>query len=144
MATIEQTELVLECLHEAYPHGFVKTLRDGNAGISAVLQLLHKASATVTAGTISEFMNVSTARVSVLLKKMEKKGIIKKEKDTHDARVTNVYLSDKGEEKVQQIQSKLYEQVGMVIDKVGMDRMVEFINISHEINKTMKSEDLEV
>lgn len=144
MAAIEQTELVLERLQEAFPQGFVKTLRDGNAGIGAVLQLLDKTSATVTAGEISEFMKISTARVSVLLKKMEKKGLIKKEKDTHDARVTNVYLSDKGEEKVQQMQSTLYEQVGIIIDKIGMDRMVEFIKISHEINETMNREDLEV
>lgn len=142
MATIEQTELVLELLREAFPQRFVKTLRDGNAGIGAVLQLLDKTSATVTARTISEFLNISTARVSILLKKMEKKGFIKKEKDAHDARVTNVYLSVKGEEKARQIKSKLYKQVGMVIDKIGMERMTEFITICQEINETMNSGNL--
>ncbi|MGM9607635.1 MAG: MarR family winged helix-turn-helix transcriptional regulator [Oscillospiraceae bacterium] len=139
MATKEQTEFVLDHLQAAHPADFFKIVSEGNAGIGAVLCFLAGSSGDATAGKISRYMRVSTARVAVLLKKMSAKGLIVKEADAHDARVTNIRLSADGESAVQKMRGEMYAQVGAVIDKVGMDRMMEFIAISDEIRSAISA-----
>lgn len=139
MATTEQVELVLEHLEEANPSKFFQRLSEGNAGAAAVLRFLHGSSDNVTAGDISEFMHVSTARVAVLMKKMSAQGLITKEGDARDARITIVRITPKGEEKVQQIHDAIYAQVNDIIDRVGMKKIMDFITISDEIKTVVSS-----
>ena len=107
------------------------------AGIGAVLRLLNDARETVTAGRISEILGVSTARVAVLLKKMEAKGLITKERDSADARITVVRLTELGGDKIAQMHSEMYRQIGHIIDVVGEARLIEFIEIAGEIQKAI-------
>ena len=132
MATQDEVELILENLQEVHPAEFFKTLNEENAGIGAVLRYLNEAEGDVTAGNISKYLHVSTARVAVLLKKMEAQGLTK-EDDAYDARITIVHISPKGEEKIRQIHDEIYAEVSKVIDKVGIERMMDFILISNEI-----------
>lgn len=133
MATQEEVEYVLEHLQEAHPDTFFKALNEGNVGIRAVLRILYEASDNITAGDISDYMHVSTARVAVLLKKMSEKGLIVKDADANDARITIVHLSQTGVQKVQQMKEEMYLQTGIIIDKLGMEKMMEFISILDEI-----------
>lgn len=93
-----------------------------------MLRFLHGSSDNVTAGDISEFMHVSTARVAVLMKKMSAQGLITKEGDARDARITIVRITPKGEEKVQQIHDAIYAQVNDIIDRVGMKKIMDAYN----------------
>ncbi len=144
MATTEQIETVLELLKDSHPANFFKRMDETSAGIGAVLRLLYEAGRTVTAGQISNFMNVSTARVAVLLKKMDAKGLITKETGSADARTTVVKLSDLGYETAEKMRADMYSQVGTVIDKLGMERVVEFAAISKEIRSILKGPDIEM
>lgn len=83
-------------------------------------------------------MNVSTARVAVLLKKMVAKDLIVKEVDANDARVTVVQLSEHGRITVETMRNEIHRQFGTVIDKIGMERMMEFVAISREIQNALK------
>lgn len=143
MAKQEQVELVMEHMRKIQPYKFYKALSEGNAGIGAVLRYLNEAHKDVTAGDISEFLHVSTARVAVILKKMVSQELITKETDKSDARITIVRLSQKGEEKVKQINDDIYSQIDIVIDKIGMDKMMKFIEISSEIRKVMTPPNIE-
>ena len=135
MAAEEEINLILSRMKETLPVRFFKRVDETSAGISAVLRYLYETGgSTVTAGNISEFMHVSTARVAVLLKKMAAKGLIEKTSDKKDARVTVVLLSDHGREVVKKMQEDMCAQVGAVIDKVGLERTLEFIEILSEIN----------
>lgn len=137
MATPEQIETVLHALEVSYPKILFRTMDEAQAGIGAVLRLLSGTNETVTAGKIADEMNVSTARVAVLLKKMAAKGLIVKESDAEDARVTVVRLSQKGRETAAFIRKNVRAHIGEVIDKVGMDRMLEYAEISRQIQDTM-------
>lgn len=138
MATAEQVELLLEQLEKSHPSKFFKRMNETQAGIGAVLRLLSESKNTVTAGDISNFLDVSTARVAVVLKKMVAKGLIIKESDPLDARITVVKLTAYGEENVQRMKEELYEQIATVIDKVGEERLYEFVAISNEIRDALK------
>ena len=106
-------------------------------GIGAVLRLLYDSDEAVTAGKISEELEVSTARVAVLIRKMVSKGLITKEQDTRDARVTIVRLTDFGRQAFEETRDDIYRKTGMVIDTVGEDRLIEFISVAEEIKDTI-------
>lgn len=137
MATSREIEFVLDHLQRSHPERFFKTISEGNAGVGAVLKYLHDSPDSVTAGSISEYMQVSTARVAVLLRKMNAQGLITKREDANDARVMIVSISPKGEEKAEEMKSHLYHEIDTVIDRVGMNRIMEFITISDEIKQVI-------
>ena len=62
MATKEQIDTLIEALKKVKPIHFVTKIDETSAGIGAVLRYLYESKETVTAGKISSFMNVSTAR----------------------------------------------------------------------------------
>lgn len=144
MATKEQIDTLIKELKKVKPTNFVTKIDETSAGIGAVLRYLYESKETVTAGKISSFMNVSTARVAVLLKKMEAKGLIVKETGVEDARTTVVKLSDSGRQTVEKMQADLCREIGNVIDQVGMERMLEFIAITKEIHEVVKGPSVKV
>ena len=85
MATPEQIASILSQLVALHPADCFKPIDAANAGLGAVLRLLYLADQPVTAGTISEKLHVSTARVAVLLKKLVAKGLVTKGRDPVDA-----------------------------------------------------------
>lgn len=143
MATQAEIELLLNQLKKAPPSGGFKNIDKSTAGIHAVLQYLYETQGVVTAGNISEKMGISTARVAVILKKMTAKGLIEKEKDVSDGRVVVVRISDAGREKAEQMKVNICTQIELMIDKIGMERMLEFAEISKEIHILMKETQIE-
>lgn len=137
MATPEQIEEISIALSSSHPKALFRAMDETQAGIGAVLRLLSESEGTVTAGKIADFMNVSTARVAVLLKKMAAKDLIIKESYADDARVTVVRLSPKGVQTAANIRNNMHTHIGAVIDKVGMERLLEFVDISRDIRTAM-------
>ena len=72
---------------------------------------------------------------------MSAKGLIIKDVDANDARITIVRLSPLGLEKVRQMKANLYKQVSAVIDKVGIEKMMDFISVSNEIKAMLPPPD---
>lgn len=138
MATEEQIEALLKQFKKAPPSECFHGFDISSAGVRAILKLLNETDSKVTAGKISECMNVSTARVAVLLKKMVAKGLIEKENDSTDGRVVVVKLSKHGKQVADDLKAELYGHISEMIDKVGMDKMLEFAAISNEIHSVMK------
>lgn len=133
MATQQEIEQIAEKLHKTRPAHFLKRADEYQAGIGAVMRFLHESEVTVTAGMIADFMNVSTARVAVLLKKMTAKGLIVRESNPEDARVAIVRLSEYGEWASRVMQEEMFQKIGEAIDRVGMKRMLEFLSVANEI-----------
>ncbi len=138
LATTEQIEVLMEQLKKAPPAECFQNFDMSTAGIRAILKILNEADGKVTAGDLSEYMNVSTARIAVLLKKMSTKGLIEKERDSADGRVVVVKLTDNGKEVAEKFKENLYIHIGEMIDNIGMDRMLEFAAVSNEIQSLMK------
>lgn len=133
MATDQQISNLLQQMTAAHAGEFYRHIDDTRVGIGAVLRLLYTADTSITAGMISDRLDISTARVAVLLKKMVAKGLITKEKDPLDARVTIVKLTEFGRETIERMWAEVKVQMGKVIDEIGEDRLLEYIEISKEI-----------
>ena len=142
MATREQVNMIFELIKDSHKDShsdnFFKRINETNRGIAALLGHLNDDDVPVTAGQISRFMNVSTARVAVLLKKMEARGFIVKETDENDARKTVVVLSELGKKKAEELHDDMCSQISEMIDRIGMERLVDFIAVSKEIRSIMK------
>lgn len=138
MATKEQIDFIISELPKAHPANFFKIFNDSNTGIGFAVKLLYSAEDNrLSAGAISEAMGVSTARVAVLLKKMESKGLITRESDRADARVTVVCLSEAGKTASRQMQENMLRHISYVIDRVGMEKLKQFIDLSVEVKAAM-------
>lgn len=144
MATKEQIKTLLEQLKKAPPSEHFQNIDRNVAGMRAILEYLSQTDEKVTAGKISEHMRVSTARVTVLLKKMVAKGLIEKENDPLDARVVVVKLSEQGKRAADKVREAILGQIGAMIDKVGIERMLEFAAISNEIHSVMKTTNIDI
>ena len=138
MATNEQIDYIISELPKAHPANLFKIFNDSNTGIGFAVKLLYSAEDNrLSAGAISEAMGVSTARVAVLLKKMESKGLITRESDRSDARVTIVCLSQEGKAVAKRMQDNMLQHISYVIDKVGMEKLKQFIELSVEVKVAM-------
>ncbi|MBQ7314940.1 MAG: MarR family transcriptional regulator [Clostridia bacterium] len=141
MATKEQIEYIAYELPKAHPANLLKIINDSNAGIGFVLKLLYAAEGNrLSAGAISEAMCVSTARVAVLLKKMEGKGLIVRASDKNDARVTIVRLSEQGKQAAKEMRDRMLDHISDVIDRIGMEKLEQFIALSVEVKAAMEED----
>lgn len=70
---------------------------------------------------ISEMMKTDNTLTSKILKKLESKKLVRKEKDSYDKREKNIYLSDKGEKLIPKL-LKVYEEIGSTaLNGIEMD-----------------------
>lgn len=141
MITQERLEEIAKELPKVQPTNFLKMVNDSNAGIGFTLKLLLSAADNrLSAGELSKLMGVSTARVAVLLKKMENKGLIEKKEDESDARVTLVKLSEEGKRIAALMKENMLRHIANIINKVGEEKFLQFIALSHEIKDAMGEE----
>lgn len=141
MATNEQIDHILRELPKAHPPDFLKAFCDINAGIGFALRLLYAAEdKRLSAGAISEAMEVSTARVAVLLRKMESKGLVTKENAPEDARVKLIALSERGRTAAEQMNENVRKHISGVIDRVGIEKFEQFLALAVEVNTAMRAD----
>ncbi len=133
MASDKEVIALLQEFSSIHPLEFLQKIDVQSMGISNVLCFLMCADHEVSAGEISEYMNVSTARVAVLLKKMSDKGLIEKQTDPSDARRVLVAITDSGKALFQEQQREILLYSGAVVDHFGVDKIQEFIGICRQI-----------
>lgn len=137
MEASKEVQMILKCLEESRPMRFLTLLDNPNVGASCVLRYLAEADHPVSAGEISSFMNVSTARTAVLLRKLSERNMIVKESDPSDARKTLIRISEYGKEYFVECEQAFLARISYVIGKVGVERMKTFIEIANEIKDAM-------
>ena len=135
MASDKEVIALLQEFSSIHPLEFLQKLDVQSMGISNVLCFLMCADHEVTAGEISDYMNVSTARVAVLLKKMSDKGLIEKHADPSDARRVMVAITESGKELFEKQQREILLYSGAVVDHFGVDKIKEFIESCRQIRQ---------
>ena len=138
MAEVEQIEQILALFDDAMPEDWYRKMDAYKVGFGAVLRVLAQNGGKAPSGLISRVLGISTARVAVLTKKMTAKGIVEKCSDECDARVTVVRLTEQGIKTACEMKDTMYQDVGILIDKLGMERLLEFISTSKEIGMIFK------
>lgn len=82
---------------------------------------------------LSKGMTVSTARVAVILRKLEQQGLITRTTDAYDSRQIIVRLTEKGMEKVEKDRREMLETVVKMLEMLGPDDAQAFIRIQKKL-----------
>lgn len=139
--TKDKTAELIKRLVNSRPKKMFRHVEENNAGIGCVLRYLEESGRAVSAGEISGYMNVSTARVAVILRKMQEKQLIVKLSDPNDARKTMISLSEHGKQFFVEKKEKVLAYFSHVIECIGEERFMEFIEISEEIQAVVDTKD---
>lgn len=82
---------------------------------------------------LAEKIGVSASGVTKILRLMEKTGLVKKEKNARDARVSSVKISKAGEEIFQDARVTFRENAEIITQRVSDDQLEQFIQMSEEL-----------
>lgn len=127
MAKNEDVRLALELFHKYRPNQALERIHSSEMGLFAVLRYLNEAKQTGVAGVtskeLSDALCVSSARMTVLLKKLEHKGLLCKTQSPSDARAVEITLSEQGDAFAAQIHQRMYETASQVVDEFGIDEL---------------------
>jgi len=137
MASIAEIQKIIAEIKSIHMGKVLRTLNETTAGIGATLRVLYEHDGSATSGQLCDSLGVSSARVAVLLKTMAEKGLITKDKNVLDARVTVVSLTPFGKETIQKMREEAYKQIGRIIDCVGFERLEGFIATCREIEEVV-------
>ena len=130
-------EELMEKFRSCAPKKFFSSVEEAERGIGFILVFLYKSDGEVIAGDIAREMNVTTARVAALLKKMEKNGLITREGSLNDGRRTVVKITGKGTDAVVRKREELLKRAELLIEKVGKKDLEDFIRISQKIRDAL-------
>lgn len=98
----------LERLSEIFKLNLWKNNRNDNLSFLQVRILtIIKNNENTTVSHITEALKMSKSTISISISNLEKKGYISKEKNRADFRVVNLFLTDKGKEFLQKINSSV-------------------------------------
>ncbi len=113
--------------------GFVKEELepyDFNRGEFPLLFSLIKKGDGVTQKEIREMLPISKATVSKIVKSLEEKGYLRKEKDREDKRATRIFLTEKREEMediIEEIDGKAEDVMLKGFDEEEIDQFREYL-----------------
>ncbi|MCD8356700.1 MAG: transcriptional regulator [Clostridia bacterium] len=82
---------------------------------------------------LSQGMTVSTARIAVILRKLEQQGMITRTVDAYDNRQIVVRLTEKGIEKVKEDHKEMLEVFARMLEKLGPDDAMAYIRIQKKL-----------
>ncbi len=103
-----------------------KIFDEGTQGQNFVIRLLADGDKTIT--ELSEMLNVSTARMAVIVNKLEKDMKVQRIKGKNDKRVTYVHLTEKGYQDIVWLKNNIKERIEESINILGEEEFKRFAN----------------
>lgn len=135
----EQVFNIIKKLKENKPaKAFKKMSNDLDSGVRFVLLYLSESKGGVYASSISEVMNISRARVGILLVKMESRGYITKILSEKDARIEVINLTDKGKQRCIEIINEIKKYISTIIDNIGYEEFCNFLDTACKIKNILE------
>lgn len=138
MSTREEAQEMMHKFFACRPKSFFNKIDESQKGVGFVLVYLQEVQHEVIAGDLARELNVSTARIAALLRKMEDNGFIVRHHSPLDARQTVVKITEKGSGYVNKMKEQMLIKTELLIEKVGKKDLEEFIRISHKIKETFE------
>jgi DNA-binding MarR family transcriptional regulator len=103
--------------------------------------ILLKHNKGLTISQLAESMDVATPTVSVSIKRMEKAGFVEKRVDDKDARITKLYLTEKGEKATEHIKVKMDNQESFITKDMTEDEIMLFSDLLDKAIKNLNEQE---
>ena len=130
MSTREDAQVFMEKLYSCIPRFFYSEIETIQRGFGFILNYLEQADREVNAGDLSKKMNVSTARIAALLKRMEQNGLIMRHASQEDARRTVVTITPAGTALVDEMREQTLQKIELLLNQISRDDLETYIQIS--------------
>lgn len=105
---MDYSQEYLSLLLKTKPKEFIERLSEGMTGtIPILLYLSTRQDREVLSGELADDLEVSTARIAVILARMQKRGLVEKYKPVRDKRKTIVRITKEGMETLDKAKAKL-------------------------------------
>ena len=98
-------------------------------GERILLSYLYETGGSSTPGQLASLLNVSAARITNILTRLECKGLIRRRADPQDRRRIHVELTDKGAGMVADVHAQVTAHALDLFDKLGEDDTLTFLRI---------------
>ncbi|MDR1734401.1 MAG: MarR family transcriptional regulator [Oscillospiraceae bacterium] len=118
-----------------------KHMEEGMRGEGFVLGFLSDQPDGCTPGAIGNAMQVSSARISVALEKLEKKGLITRLMDPEDRRKVTVNLTEEGRRITQHFKTEMNENTARMLEALGEEDALHLVRIIGKMADLHKKED---
>ena len=104
-------------------------------GENAVLTWLVRQQEDVHPGDLAEKLSLVAGRMTDILKTLEKKGMIRRERDPEDRRRVLVRITPKGARSVTERREQIRVQYSGLYEALGLDDTVKLIELLHKVNR---------
>lgn len=137
MAKKEEILEAMEFIHLNRPFHELDQLNFHEQGLGATIVYLAKSNTEVKSVDISNFLGISSARMAVILKKLESKHIINKFVSKQDSRAITIELTENGRILAQNIRHNMYETLSKIIDEIGLEAFYSTFETMNQIKKIL-------
>lgn len=137
MVAREQALDILNKLRKNKPAKFFNRIDETSAGMNFILAFLSESNCDVYASTIADKMQISRARVAVLIQKLISKGLIEKSSSNSDARIEVIKLTTKGFDEINKFKERMISDIVKLIEEVGIEEIHKFLDTSAKIKKIL-------
>lgn len=136
---MQKTQIIKEIINNSSHKEFKtfrNTLEDSGKGIYVILKVIDSAKNEISSSDIANQLDISLARVTMALNKLEEKGLIKKNKDKDDKRKTIVCLTDLGKIKLEEKEQNLASLIEKALENLSIEECEQLLNIYKKIINT--------
>lgn len=127
MATEEEVLKTMKFMHENRPEKVFEHINRQDLGVFAVIKYIHESTEEINSADISKHMKISSARITVLLRKLENKGMIEKSDSAKDARVKIIKLTDKGWKVADEHRKFVCKMAEKIVDEFGFEELEDLM-----------------
>lgn len=123
MTKEEKIRTAMSLFDKNKPERVLDNLNHKRMGLWAVIHHLYEKNEAITSKEISDSMGVSSARMTVLLQKLEGEHLVEKSPSTKDARSILVSLTEKGQKKAVEIEKYRYECIEQIVEEYSLEEL---------------------
>ena len=120
---------MLDKMHAQYKSTAFKQIHEALHGGAFILQYIALNGGSVLPGDICLKMNISSARVAVVLNSLEKKGLITRKIDENDRRKVIVSITADGRESAEKQYNHIIEGASKMLGLLGENDAKEYVRI---------------
>ena len=123
-------ELIWALAFRKLPTESTRRLSSGEQGI---LNYLHFVRDGVMAGELSREIGITTGRTAIALKKLESKGLVRRQISEEDRRCVQVCITPAGKDAAEDLRTKVLDATVYVLTELGEQDAQEYVRIVKRI-----------
>ncbi len=139
MAEKKDILFALELFHENRPQHIFDEMKNNDMGSFAVIKYIHEVGREVNSAEICKHLKISSARMAVLIKKLEAKNLVVKINSENDSRSKIIVLSEKGRKTATHMQEQMYKSAEKVVDEFGIEALIDLFNNLNKLKMILKA-----